>query len=109
MTQIYEIWERQADRYYEMKKYLDETDKKVDRVQDRILYNDLKLIALRFSISIIFYIRQLHSLPVPVTVFVLDRVVFLHTKNSLKSIRNIFPQKSVLSLIVNKLLLAITV
>ena len=51
MTQIYEIWERQADRYYEMKKYLDETDKKVDRVQDRILYNDLKLIALRFSIA----------------------------------------------------------
>ena len=36
MTQIYEIWERQADRYYEMKKYLDETDKKVDRVQARI-------------------------------------------------------------------------
>jgi len=43
MTQIYEIWERQADRYYEMKKYLDETDKKVDRVQARILHESWKV------------------------------------------------------------------
>lgn len=50
MTQIYEIWERQADRYYEMKKYLDETDKKVDRVQARILHHSCNMNLEKFKL-----------------------------------------------------------
>jgi len=33
MTSLYEIWERQADKFYEMKRFLDDTDKKIDTLQ----------------------------------------------------------------------------
>ena len=33
MTSIYEIWERQADKFYEMKRFVDDTDHKIDTLQ----------------------------------------------------------------------------
>ena len=37
MTQLYEIWERQADRYYEMKRYVDDNDDKIKSVEVELL------------------------------------------------------------------------
>ena len=37
MTQLYEIWERQADRYYEMKQFVDDNDDKIKSVEMELL------------------------------------------------------------------------
>ena len=37
MTQLYEIWERQADRYYEMRRFVDDNDEKIKSVEEELL------------------------------------------------------------------------
>ena len=37
MTQLYEIWERQADRYYEMRRFVDDNDEKIKSVEQELL------------------------------------------------------------------------
>ena len=36
MTQLYEIWERQADRYYEMKRLTNDNENKIKSVEEEI-------------------------------------------------------------------------
>ena len=37
ITQLYEIWERQADRYYEMRRFVDDNDEKIKSVEQELL------------------------------------------------------------------------